>query len=99
MKQSANQKALREIMHELRRGNGYVTYTRLTNVRIVHLVMGVGSTGREMIFWQHYGESANPANLRDLNWIIRKIFGLTPVEFAAKTTVERRLAFDLGYYD
>lgn len=31
-------------------------------------------TGRRLIFWQHYGQSANRRNLRDLTWIINTIF-------------------------
>ena len=31
-------------------------------------------TGRRLIYWQHYGQSANRRSLRDLNWIINTIF-------------------------
>ena len=31
--------------------------------------------------WTHFGSSANSATKRDLNWIIRMIFNVTPEEF------------------
>jgi hypothetical protein len=31
-------------------------------------------TGRRLIYWRHYGQSANRRNLRDLTWIINTIF-------------------------
>lgn len=36
---------------------------------------------RLLWFWSHYGRSANPANLKELAWLIREIFETTPCEF------------------
>ena len=32
------------------------------------------STGRQLIFWQHFGQSANRCNIKELTWIINTIF-------------------------
>lgn len=51
-------------------------------------------SGRPLWKWRNYGESANPATLKDLEWIIRKIFKTTPSAFVAKYT--RKIARELA---
>jgi hypothetical protein len=31
-------------------------------------------SGRQLIYWQHYGQSANRCNIKELTWIINTIF-------------------------
>lgn len=35
----------------------------------------------KFIYWRHFGQSANRCTLKDLEWIIRVIFGTTPEKF------------------
>lgn len=44
------------------------------------LYIGQG-TGKEYIFWRHYGSSANSVSLQNLKWILTKIFEMAPEEF------------------
>jgi hypothetical protein len=40
-----------------------------------------------MWFWQHYGRAAELANMRNLAWLLRVIFEMTPGEFCERYTM------------
>jgi hypothetical protein len=51
--------------------------------------MSVGTSevnGKEYIFWRHYGSSANKCTRKDLRWVLKEIYHMTPAEFLAEYT-------------
>ena len=49
-------------------------------------VLSVSPVGKKYIRWRHYGSSANKNTKKDLAWILREIFKMTPEEFMEKYT-------------
>lgn len=45
------------------------------------LTVGIGRSGKPLLFWQHFGSSANPFTKSDLYWLLDKIYKMTPIEF------------------
>jgi len=85
-----NNAALHKIMEDLKAGYSYGTdriwnYYNNEPYRFPYfdtrLSIGYGHNLKKYIFWTHFGSSANPVTLRDLEWIITVIFRLSPVEF------------------
>lgn len=81
-------KELKELAHNLRSG---VRYCELLPKVFVQediwstvLCYGYGNYGGEFWFWKHFGSSAATATLKDLDWILKTIFKLTPAEFINK---------------
>lgn len=46
-------------------------------------------TGKTLIFWRHYGSSANKCTRKDLRWLLKEIYHMTPAEFLAEYTTLR----------
>lgn len=62
------QKKIREVMEALKENK---------TVKIDSGSLWLGRchvTGRQLIFWQHFGQSANRCNIKELTWIINTIF-------------------------
>ena len=88
----SNSVILREIAQNLKEGHKYGTWRdgRLGRYFDCALSYDYGlSNGRErpMWFWQHYGRSAESANMRNLAWLLRVIFKMTPGEFCERYTM------------
>lgn len=80
-----NNDALHYIMRSLREGYSFGT-DRIDGYRFPFYSMVLDlqysqASKRNVIYWRHYGQSANAANLKELRWIIETIFKTTPVEF------------------
>lgn len=85
---SANERALREIMENLKLGirfgkihphrqGGYYFETALWYA----YSESIADFGKPYIYWRHYGQSANKPTLQNLRWILRVVFKMTPGEF------------------
>ena len=89
-KAKGNAAILREIARNLKAGNEFGTWVDGRAGRYFSRVLSFGYSeregrnGRGYWFWRHYGSSANSATLRDLAWVLRVIFELTPGEFVAR---------------
>jgi hypothetical protein len=88
-KAKGNAAILREIARNLKAGRVYGIYRNSSSGQYWERVLGYdygmsGGRERPMWFWCHYGSSANRATLRDLAWLLRVIFKLTPGEFVAR---------------
>ena len=62
------QKKIREVMEALKENK---------TVKIDNGSLWLGRchvTGRQLIYWQHFGQSANRCNIKELTWIINTIF-------------------------
>ncbi len=62
------EKKIREVMKALNDGK---------TIRIDNEALWKGRchvSGKKLIFWQHYGQSANRCNMKELTWIINTIF-------------------------
>jgi hypothetical protein len=82
------EKELKELAHNLRMG---VRYCELLPKVCIQddlwrtvLCYGYGNNGGEFWFWNNYGSSAETATLKDLDWLLKTIFELTPAEFMNK---------------
>lgn len=64
-------------------------------------VMHVGTSeanGKQYIYWTHAGSSANKCTRKDLAWVLKEIFRMTPAEFLAEyTTYHEYLRIDQMY--
>lgn len=81
-------KELNELAHNLRSG---VRYCELLPKVFVQediwrtvLSYGYGNYGGELWFWNNFGSSAETATLKNLDWLLKTIFELTPTEFMNK---------------
>lgn len=85
---SANERALREIMENLKFGihfgkirphrlGGYYFDTALWYAHSE----SIADFGKPYIYWRNYGQSANKPTLQNLRWILREIFKTSPSEF------------------
>jgi len=82
-------KELRELADELKSG---VRYCELMPKVFVHeeiwrpvLSYGYGNNGGGPYwFWNNFGSSAETATLKNLDWLLKTIFELTPAEFMKK---------------
>ena len=92
LKESKNDPILQEIYDNLQAGISYgedmdkehhswITYPYFDAV--LYRIENNGR-GEPCIGWRHYGSSANPNTIEDLNWIITTIFEMTPEEFVQK---------------
>jgi hypothetical protein len=92
LKESKNDPILQEIYDNLQAGISYgedmdkehhswITYPYFDAV--LYRIENDGR-GEPCIGWRHYGSSANPNTIEDLNWIITTIFEMTPEEFVQK---------------
>lgn len=62
------EKKIREVMEALKEGK---------SVKIDNGLLWSGRcrvSGRQLIFWEHSGQSANRCNIKELTWIINIIF-------------------------
>lgn len=82
MRSEENESSLRHIMEHTRSGGSYAE--RVENVRYPYDHKVLYRTLYGNIGWCHFGSSANPMTLRDLNWVIRVIFEMTPTEFLSR---------------
>lgn len=71
-------KALYEIMDNIKAGKKYCTWYE--NMRFPMYSTNL-SYGNGLISWTHYGSSANKATLKDLHFVITKLFRMTEEEF------------------
>ena len=72
-----------DYLHEIYRNiNDRMIYGQsVTNVRFPYFGWNLYLTNGGYIGWTHCGSSAGQNTLRDLNFIIREIFRVTPEEF------------------
>lgn len=82
MRSEENESSLRRIMEHIRNGGSYAE--RVENVRYPYDHKVLYRTLYGNIGWCHFGSSANPMTLRDLNWVICVIFEMTPAEFLSR---------------
>ena len=82
MRSEENENSLRRIMEHIRNGGSYAE--RVENVRYPYDHKVLYRTLYGNIGWCRFGSSANPMTLRDLNWVIRVIFEMTPTEFLSR---------------
>lgn len=72
--------ALHRIYRNLLMERSYGYFSTFNNgERYIHDVLYLTDYGN--IGWNHYGSSANKCTLKELKWIITKIFDTTPEEF------------------
>ena len=79
--------ALHRIMENLKNGKRYgkqVDYVRYPYFSTVLSIHESNYNSKNYIFWCHYGSSANKVTLKDLDWIIRVMFNMTPEQFEAE---------------
>ena len=81
-----NARCLRQIMEHLRSGGSYAQFIAGDGILYPYWHKVLYQTANGFLGWNHYGSSACRANLRDLNWIIRQIFKMTPTEFTDSYT-------------
>lgn len=96
-----NNEALHQIMKSLRDGYSF-GQDRIEGYKLPYwdccMVLEYSHRAkRQLIYWRHYGQSANAANLKELRWIIETIFKTTPVEFL-KTYIREDASRLLGTY-
>ena len=94
-----NKEALRQIMARLKAGDayGFVFNYRPDHPDRPRIKEGFWNClfkhpYKNLICWNNFGSSAEKCTMKDLNWIIRKMFGITPYIFLHNYTTDK-LAF------
>lgn len=83
-KRETSAEILRGIARDLKAGHEFGKWERGRVCEYFWRVLSFGHcsvSGRPIWRWCNFGSSANPASLKDLAWIIRVIFKMTPGEF------------------
>ena len=73
--------ALHTIMNDLKSGK---TYGKTEHGRMCNYFWWELYKSGDLIYWRHFGQSANRCTLKDLEWIIRVIFRTTPEKFVTE---------------
>lgn len=84
-----NKEALDNIYNKLQ--DGYEYGYMIENVRYPYFRTAIEvhdsnyyTADKKYIAWTHAGSSANLNTKKDLSWVIKTIFGLTPIEFLSR---------------